>query len=1003
MSSKSEDPEPKTSDDDAAASRPVNQSIPNETSPDVGYWTDEEEWHDILEALDVKNARMSHFIGNETYLDLEGRGCEEVKQIAAELATNRTLTTLRIGSSQISVDGVLALARALTQNSTLSQLTLTECQIGSVGAQALAEALKQNTSLRSLTLWNGGIDETGASAIATVLHENTTLKSVNLGDNRIGDIGVSAIAMTLNKSVTDLRVSRCNISDDGSRVLAQFLKRNFSLTILFLNHNKITAAGASYLAEALKENKALRTLYLNANSIGNDGAAFLAEALRNNATLTSLHLLCNGIGDEGAALILSALKECNTTLTYLVLLGNYGVSSTVRAAVDEIVKANEEGTRHCVHPVVPQACTTAGQSEPAFALVQQQALPNAEPMPPPAAPLELEVKPTAQRDRTMQMSSPRATASTRGSPPHTYFDSLAISSNDESNMEWMRSSHQQHAETEIRRLKSVREACIDESAGRDQGISSEMIILQLTESVSSGKYPTVEELEKMVHGCARECEAELARNKVVPLPLRERWLELNKLLAQEREAEARVRVAMYKRSDGISVAEDHCSVIAARQEGIPTNYHEILPYRRLTCITRGWNQDQVASDMVPDMEISPNHPLDGSEPLQKSLCDESRQRKGREAEAVGGLDLSAAKKASMDARETAVDAVGNTGWLSGVPSDLVRFTLANSQIGLAKFFSSDLTTVPLCLKQSAVRLEAAITLALKDNTTTHLNLSSNFLGDSGAEAIVCALQWKTKVVALDLSTNSISSGGASAMSQRLRANHTLKILFLSCNFLGPGGAEALADLLKHNSTLRILGVRANMFGDDGARALSEAMKVNTTLTFLDLGVNAISDSGAIRIAKALKLNAVLTKLNLSNNKIGTIGACSLSDALDEPTSLTYLDLARNMVGPHGATALALGLKQNAKLTHFNLSYNDIGCVGAIAFADALTANGSLTNLDLEGNSIGSQGARALQVSLGVNTILTSVNLRYNDFCNDDVLALKGVQSGVVLFLDEQGQ
>ena len=241
-------------------------------------------------------------------------GVEGAKALAHALESNTTLLGLDLSNNKIGDEGAKALALALKSNTTLSELDLKDNEIGDEGAQALAHALESNTTLSKLSLWSNEIGVEGAQALAHALESNTTLSGLDLNNNKIGD--------------------------EGAQALAHALESNTTLSLLSLYSNEIGVKGA----QALAPNTTLSLLSLFSNEIGVEGAQALAHALESNTTLAKLYLDNNKIGDEGAQAILTALKDYNSTLKSIGLPGN-DVSVPLKQEIEDLVKANEKGTR----------------------------------------------------------------------------------------------------------------------------------------------------------------------------------------------------------------------------------------------------------------------------------------------------------------------------------------------------------------------------------------------------------------------------------------------------------------------------------------------------------------------------------------------------------------------------------------------------------------------------------------------------------------------------------
>ena len=289
--------------------------------------------------------------------------------------------------------------------------------------------------------------------------------------------------------------------------------------------------------------------------------------------------------------------------------------------------------------------------------------------------------------------------------------------------------------------------------------------------------------------------------------------------------------------------------------------------------------------------------------------------------------------------------------------------------------------IPYLNLESEVRetyLAECLYKALAVNSSlTHLDLTGNSIGDSGAASLSQALAVNSSLTKLDLMYNGIGPSGAASLSQALRVNSSLTNLDLTCNKIGPSGAASLSQAFAVNSSLTNLDLSENSIGDSGAASLSQALAVNSSLTNLDLSENSIGNSGAASLSQALAVNSSLTDLVLWENSIGGSGAASLSQGLAVNSSLTNLDLSHNSIGVSGAVFLSQALAVNSSLTNLDLWGNRIGDSGAASLSQALAVNSSVTNLHLSVNSIGDSGAASLSQALAVNSFLTNLYLRVN--------------------------
>jgi hypothetical protein len=184
------------------------------------------------------------------------------------------------------------------------ELTMAYIPIRDADLTDLMEALRINATLTTLKLTSNNLGVEGARALAATLN-TTKITSLYLRWNRIGDEGARSLAAALNATLTSLDLSCNNIGPVGARALASALNTT-CITSLCLTRNNIGDEGARSLAAALDNNSTLTRLDLAFNNIGDEGARLLAAAL--NATLTSLDLGFNDIGADIQNLVVDRLR-----------------------------------------------------------------------------------------------------------------------------------------------------------------------------------------------------------------------------------------------------------------------------------------------------------------------------------------------------------------------------------------------------------------------------------------------------------------------------------------------------------------------------------------------------------------------------------------------------------------------------------------------------------------------------------------------------------------------
>lgn len=278
------------------------------------------------------------------WLDLMGNNIKE--RGAKQLATNKSIENLLIGSNPIGSAAVIELAK----NSTLKQLwlgsnsltdeavialahniTLESISLGRYGEDSFSNnslvELTKNKNLKKLELDLDQIDKTD---IIQSLSQNDTLKILGLrARNFTGEDAATVAKMPALKSFSLTCYGSCNIGDEGvmalskntnisrlslydieiSEVSASILGFATSLEYLSLWHNHLTVSAASLLSK----NASLHELSIGYNDIGDEGAiAVSAMTSLRDLTLTK----CN-IHNEGAFSIAK-----NTSLTQLAIIGN---------------------------------------------------------------------------------------------------------------------------------------------------------------------------------------------------------------------------------------------------------------------------------------------------------------------------------------------------------------------------------------------------------------------------------------------------------------------------------------------------------------------------------------------------------------------------------------------------------------------------------------------------------------------------------------------------------
>ena len=144
-----------------------------------------------------------------------------------------------------------------------------------------------------------------------------------------------------------------------------------------------------------------------------------------------------------------------------------------------------------------------------------------------------------------------------------------------------------------------------------------------------------------------------------------------------------------------------------------------------------------------------------------------------------------------------------------------------------------------------------------------LYISSNKLGDHGAELLSEGIINTKTLRELYIINNNIGPSGTTAIANALTINTSLQQLYISDNNIGPSGTTAIANTLANNTSLQILDMGGNKVGQDGAIAIAKAITNNKTLERLLLDDDAMDKESAMIIIRSLHCNNTIIELGFS--------------------------------------------------------------------------------------------------------------------------------------------
>jgi Ran GTPase-activating protein (RanGAP) involved in mRNA processing and transport len=143
-----------------------------------------------------------------------------------------------------------------------------------------------------------------------------------------------------------------------------------------------------------------------------------------------------------------------------------------------------------------------------------------------------------------------------------------------------------------------------------------------------------------------------------------------------------------------------------------------------------------------------------------------------------------------------------------------------------------------------------------------LDLHSNGIGPSGAEALASQITSLLCLRALHLNSNNIGTAGAVALAAPLARMRELREISLGYNYTSPRGIQALTERLMSPRALAMddsgsecsgfqrllrLSLRCNELGEAGAQALADCLPALCALKTLDLHSTCLRSGGMLSI------------------------------------------------------------------------------------------------------------------------------------------------------------
>ncbi|CAF1248765.1 unnamed protein product [Rotaria sp. Silwood1] len=143
-----------------------------------------------------------------------------------------------------------------------------------------------------------------------------------------------------NKSTVKINLSGNNLTDRDipDRIEEAMRETKYELS---LSRNRITSDGVEKLVNFLKTKENVAHLDLSSNTIGDDAIDYIVDLIRNNKSISHLSLQNTNITNRGVVKIKDVLVSNPTSIRFLDLRSNEGITDSSVEAFLEIAEKNK--------------------------------------------------------------------------------------------------------------------------------------------------------------------------------------------------------------------------------------------------------------------------------------------------------------------------------------------------------------------------------------------------------------------------------------------------------------------------------------------------------------------------------------------------------------------------------------------------------------------------------------------------------------------------------------
>ncbi|XP_041960839.1 protein NLRC5-like isoform X15 [Alosa sapidissima] len=239
-------------------------------------------------------------------------------------SSNCKIHTLRLTDCKLSEKSCGIVASVLQSPNSLIELDLNYNDLGDSGVQLLSKGLSSShCKLQTLRLAKCTLSEKSCGIVATVLQSPNSLIELDLNYNDLRDSGVQLLSKGLSSphcKLQTLRLAKCKLLEKSCGIVATVLQSPNSLIELDLSHNDLRDSGVQLLSKGLSSPHCkLQTLRLAECTLTEKSFVSVASVLQSSNSLIELDLSHNDLRDSGVQLVSKGLTSPHCKLQTLRL------------------------------------------------------------------------------------------------------------------------------------------------------------------------------------------------------------------------------------------------------------------------------------------------------------------------------------------------------------------------------------------------------------------------------------------------------------------------------------------------------------------------------------------------------------------------------------------------------------------------------------------------------------------------------------------------------------